>query len=235
MSGGDDKVIFSTDMKSLLSQLKDLDLANTLGHTSSESLSDILKQITEAKENARKAKEALRPTAKYVPPGGWKKELLEPKPLSKTATLEKSAHLKRTQMRTIAAFRVPESKWDGSFTLEPELEKSIYRTPCRDPSGTLYLNVGREPYKGDNVWKPSSIDQNLPPITVDLLTDSFKDRLVVHISTVVEKEQRIYDEMPVTTDAQRNIKAKHGADLSNLKHVKDHLLDAIVASKKKKI
>jgi len=219
-------------MKSLLSQMKELDLPNTLGTTSTESMSDILAKMSTTKDKARQIKEASRPPAKYVPPGGWKKGAFDPKVESRTANLQTLARSKQRNLRTVAAFRTSVSKWDGSFTLEPELQKSIYRTPCRDPSGTFYRNLGREPFKGTNVWKPSSIDQALPDLSVELLTESFRNRLVVHISTVVEKETEVYENLPVTTDAQRNYKARHGADLNNLRMVKERLLDTIMRIEK---
>lgn len=228
MTDSSAKPIFSTDMKTLYAQMKDLDLANTVGTTSSESMSDILAKMSATKEMARQIKEANRPPAKYVPPGGWKKDAFTPREASRACTLQTLARTKQRNLRTVAAFRPSESKWDGSFTLEPELQKSIYRTPCRDPSGTLFRNLGREPYKGPNVWKPSSVDQDLPDIGVEQLTESFRTRLVVHLSQVVETETHVYENLPVTTDAQRNYKARHGADLNNLRLVKERLLDAIV-------
>lgn len=227
--------IFSTDMKGLMNQLKDIDLSGTLGRTSELTMDDILHKMSEAKLKAKAEKEAKRPIAKYVPPGGWKQTTSIRKESTST-TLAKLAMAKKSKLHTVAAFRTNSFiKWDGSSTLDPEMEKEIYRTPCRDPSGTFYRNLGREPYKGDKKWKPTSVDSDLPDVTVSMLTDSFRTRLVVHISSVVEKEREVYEHMPIATEAQRNAKARHGADLNNLEMVKADLLDSIMLAEKNEL
>ena len=226
-----DPPLFATDMKGLMNQLKDIDLSGTIGRTSELTMDDILNKMSEAKLKAKIEKDSKRPIAKYEPPGGWKQTTSTRKE-SNSTTLAKLAMTKKSKLRTVAAFRTNELKWDGSSTLDSHVEKEIYRTPCRDPSGIFYRNLGREPYRGDKKWKPTSVDTDLPDVTMSMLTDSFRTRLVVHISTIVTKEKYIFDHMPITTDAQRNAKAKHGADLNNLEMVKTELLDSIMQVEK---
>lgn len=128
----------------------------------------------------------------------------------------------RTQEQTkrntkISQFRPPQPRFDGSYYADEKLLGQLYRTPCRDPSGTLILNLGRDQTKGTKAWKTPQPDQDIPQPSFASCAESYRTRVLKHMNDVVEKVSQEYKALPAKTQEQNTLRAQVGADLNNLK------------------
>lgn len=147
------------------------------------------------------------------------------KPCTKTFSIK---DFQKTQMSkkndaTLARFHRYPDPWDSSFDLNSELKKQLYRTPCRDPSGKLIRNLGRDDNRGGIPWKAVEVDRNLPMTTFDSCSESFQVQVVKHMDDVIARVEKEYASAPTKTQAQSNLKASLGADLNNLKHRREQI------------
>lgn len=142
------------------------------------------------------------------------------KPCTKTFSIRdfQATQMSKKQDSTLARFHRYPEPWDSSFEPSKELKKELYRTPCRDPSGQLIRNLGRDAYpKGVKPWKAVEVDRNLPGTTFDSCSETFQVQVVKHLDDVIRRVEKEYAKAPTTTQAQSNLKASLGADLNNLK------------------
>lgn len=131
---------------------------------------------------------------------------------------------------TIAAFHPKQNKWDGSFVLDGEIVKDLYRTPCRDPTGKVIFSLSRDPFipsKGKPSWKPPDATNDLPEPTFEKCAMSFQEHLLAHMNYVIAKVEEEYRKMPDKTVAKSTLRAKVGADLNDLKLQQQKLLKEI--------
>jgi hypothetical protein len=131
---------------------------------------------------------------------------------------------------TIAAFHQKQNKWDGSFVLDSEIAKDLYRTPCRDPTGKVIFSLSRDPFipsKGKPSWKPPDATNDLPEPTFEKCAMSFQEHLLAHMNYVIAKVEEEYRKMPDKTVAKSTLRAKVGADLNDLKLQQQKLLKEI--------
>jgi hypothetical protein len=134
----------------------------------------------------------------------------------------------RTQEQTkrntkISQFRPPQPRFDGSYYPDDKLLTQLYRTPCRDPSGTLILNLGRDETKGAKAWKTPQPDQDIPNPSFASCAETYRTRVLKHMDDVVEKVEQEYKALPSRTQEQSTLKAQVGADLNNLKQRRSQL------------
>lgn len=123
----------------------------------------------------------------------------------------------------ISQFRPPQPRFDGSQYADEKLLSQLYRTPCRDPSGTLILNLGRENTKGAKSWKTPQPDQDIPNPSFASCAEFYRARVLKHMDDVVEKVEQEYKALPSRTQEQSTLKAQVGADLNNLKQRRSQL------------
>lgn len=138
---------------------------------------------------------------------------------------------------TIAAFHQKQNKWDGSFVLDSEIVKDLYRTPCRDPTGKVIFSLSRDPFVpsiGKPSWKPPDTTNDLPEPTFENFAVSFQEQLLAHMSYVIAKVEEEYRKMPDKSVAKSTLRAKVGADLNDLKLQQQKLLKEIGDHRKAK-
>jgi hypothetical protein len=223
----------SADEDVLREHLKHLDMSSICGNTESLTMDQILENMKKVKQQAAEEKRLRGPPEPYVPPGGWKQD---PK-MRLTISDPKPNFVQYKQDNSIARFHPSPPKWDRTIFPDKALYNALYRTPCRDPSGKLYLSVTREAFGGEmaGTWKyPGTCKERMPPATSVLCSKTFQKTLVEHATTTVERVEKLYADLPAYTESQRNIKAKVGADLNNLQMTRGKIVGALEADKLKK-
>lgn len=168
-------------------------------------------------------------TSKHVKISKSSQELkLKPKTFDIAQYQKTQESIKLTMSSTISRFRPITPKWDGSFTLNQEIENSLYRVPCRDPSGKVILNLSRDLAKG-KIWKPPECDREIPVPTVNQCAATFQVRVIKHLDEVIEKITEEYAKLPTNTQAKSNLKAQAGADLNELIRRRDQLKQELLS------
>ena len=132
---------------------------------------------------------------------------------------------KKTNEFKISQFRLPavEVQWDASFYPVRELSKKLYRTPCRDPSGVVINGVSRDEAKGAVPWAPPEADRPLPPAPSSLCKYPFQLQLLEYLTARVTQLELYHAELPQATLEQREKKARAGADLNEIRIVRDRV------------
>jgi len=221
------------DLNVLMHKFKKLSVEEYSGpETSGLSLSDLAARIAAVKEEARRKKQEAKGPPRYVPPGGWKPQTTKGKLLPGQVERVDSAVKARSSVlidkyREMAKPRL----WDQSSQLNPQMKKEVYRLPGGDTSGHRIFNLSRDDDKTCVRWKPGPIDADLPKPSLELVTDSYRDMLVRHVTSAPIKVQAEYDKMLEKSDALRNAKARIGADLYVLQSCKDNVMMEIEARK----
>ena len=132
---------------------------------------------------------------------------------------------KKTNEFKISQFRLPavEVQWDASFYPDRELMKKLYRTPCRDPSGVVINGVSRDEAKGTVPWAPPEYDRPLPPAQSNLSNYPFQKQLLAYLTARVTQLEEYHFQLPQATLEQREKKARAGADLNEIRLVRDRV------------
>ena len=212
----------------LRTQLKNLDMKSICGSTEYMSMSEILSKINITKSTKALEKQLGERNQIYTPPGGWKED---PNLESKRNKASKKAALgKLTAIKSIARFREFSPKWDRSSFPDHDLHASLYRIPCRDPSGTLIRSVIRDDRCSEfaETWLPTGNCKDvLPEATHTLCSKEFSSHLLNHIDKTVRKTEQLHFTLPAFTEKQRNIKSRVGADLNNLQRTRLKVLNPV--------
>ena len=112
----------TVDEKVLMMKFREMDLKEQGGHdTTSLSLDDIARQMSETKRLHREQKEAARPK-RYIPPGGWGK--MDPEMLASRPTRGKPDPVEKAKKSVyISKFKelAKPKIWDGSLVPGQEL------------------------------------------------------------------------------------------------------------------
>ena len=132
---------------------------------------------------------------------------------------------KKTNEFKISQFRLPvvDVQWDASFYPDRELAKKLYRTPCRDPSGVVINGVSRDEAKGAVPWAPPEADRPFPPAHSNLCKYPFQQQLMDYLTARVTQLEQYYAQLPHATLDQRETKARAGADLNEIRIVRDRV------------
>lgn len=217
--------------------MKDMNFKSDIGDaTSSMSMNEILESMSKTKSNHKnnlktKAKEKL--AYSRISSASLRKSMISPNDddddidynfdvtdVPKVNNKVRNIFKKETNHRkscTISQFRNSALSWDGSFMLDNDLRKEVYRTPISDASGTRIFNLGREITKGGQPWKPPQVDRILPVPGIEGCCGHYRDILLKEMDRKVKKVDNEYQKFKPKTDAERNQKARLGADLSNLR------------------
>lgn len=113
----------------------------------------------------------------------------------------------------ISQFKIPPQIWDGSFNLDPEMDKTIWRVPDSDPSGYVIRGVKRDEKKGGVPWRTVAHDNPLPEPTMDMCNHKFQDDLEQHFDYMVAKVEAEWETIPAVPAHNTTLKAAVGADL----------------------
>ena len=194
------------DEQALLATLRTCDISSETGNTANMSVTDILKRMSDVKEQERMRLESLKPPPKYVPPGGWKRTE-KPTQKAESKPYHKVDH-------SIAQFHYSVPKWDGSFNMDPELAKTIHRTPVSDPSGKKIFSLQRDMAKGVAPWKPGPQDRDFP----ESINVGHADHVIHHLTTVAHNIEVEYNQIPTTNERCRTYKASLGSDLYRIQN-----------------
>jgi hypothetical protein len=215
--------------------MKDINFKSDIGDsTSSMSMKEILESMSKTKSNHKNYLKTIaeeKTSLSRITSSSLRKSLQQPndddidynfdvtdlpKENNKVRNIFKKESNHR-KSRTISQFRNSPLSWDGSFMLDKDLRKEVYRTPVSDSSGTRILNLGREITKGGHPWKPPEVDRILPVPGIEGCCGHYRDILLKEMDKKVKKVDNEYSKFKPRTDAERNQKARLGADLFNLR------------------
>eukprot|EP01041_Mallomonas_annulata_P013815 gene13815-29380_t len=207
----------------LIKKLREIDLCEITGNTQQYSMDEILKKMSDTKRTCQEAKsKVLAPV--YVPPGGWKNSPLLSTSPSSTPTRNKKVPL--SSSHSLDKFRQKNSKWDNAMHTSEYLTKTLYRTPDRDPSGTVILNLLRETPKGVEKWNPPvESDRDFPKLDSNLCSKSYRSILESHMHQTISKTEKDFSTLPRTSDRLRKQSASVGRDLYNLHQERSFILN----------
>jgi hypothetical protein len=189
-----------------------------LGQNIESSLGDLRKSLQDARNsyaheqmlyNASKQRKVKNPVAKNM---------------FNIAEFQKlNDEKKSNQNLKISQFRTKDPKWDSSFYPDKTLIDSLYRIPCRDPSGKMIFSLSRESRKGLQPWKTPQPDQDIPDPTINHCSKSYQQVILNHMDCIIEKVELEYKNLPESTQTKYQLKAQVGADLNELKRQREML------------
>ena len=213
------KPAISLDETTLRIQLRQLDIADTLGTTKLDKFDDILAKISANKNlkriNSMKVK-------KWQPPEYTYPIIIEDEPTEhpRTKTQKAIMESKHRSNNTISKYRDLNKpvKFDTGFSLPMKLKKQIYRDWLpKDTSGKRIFNLERDLAKNCVPWKPGPVDRDFCDPGFECCTDSFRNSLLNHMHRTVKKVEDEYKSLKgESTEKLRNYKANVGAALYRL-------------------
>lgn len=214
-----------SDPKLLAVRMRELDMTDLGRSSESLSLAEIQAQMSETKRRYEEEKNA-RKKKKYVPPGGWKKEdpmitaargKGKPDPIEKAKTITNISKYRELQKPRI---------WDAGFYPSEALKKTLYRPIGGDTSGHRIFNLSREAYPKDipAQWKPGAYDKPFGTPSLELVTDSYRNMLTRHVSSIPPKVEADYKTLPNVTTNERNFKATVASDLAKTRQAEEEVL-----------
>lgn len=205
----------SLDAKELRIQLSQMSMRDICVDTHALSLNDILQKMSDV----RKAAAGTTQSHGHIK--------------SPTSHLKRLNHHSSSSTRpttvphkqdfTIAQFRPKSPVWEQCLHPDPEIDKLLYRTPCFDCSGRSMSSVGRDEAKGCVVWVPPQVDRAIPNVSIGACSPTFRRQLEKHVERAAEIVEDQYSLMPHRTERERNARARVGADLHNLRSVRNRV------------
>jgi hypothetical protein len=230
------------ETKELRAQLRLMNMRDICNDTAGMSMTDILSKMSQTKERhsiavAEKKRERQQQSRSVTPHSGLgspTQSMASPKmSRSQFSPVEGKSVSTGFSRRSpspikhdfsIARFRSKSPIWEACLHPDPEIEKTLYRTPCFDCTGKNMSSMGREEAKGCVVWAPPETDRSIPAVTTDSCSTTFRKQLTTHVERQAASLEEQYARMPSRTEKERNLKAKAGADLFNLQQVRDRVL-----------
>jgi hypothetical protein len=196
--------------------------------TTSMTQEQIALEISSVKEKERQRKEAKKPY-KYIPPGGWKS--FDAETLAAIPAGKPDPAIRARTMTNISKYRelTKPRIWDQCMAPSGKLKDLLWRKTIPDGTGARIFNLSREAYPKDipAQWAPGKFDQDLPPASLGLITESFRNMLVKHVESVPVRVAKDLKTLPAKTTADHNYKSRVSGELAALEKCRDSVISEL--------